>query len=384
MTFSSPIIALGAVLTFFTIPTVTQAKDLTIIMSPVMQQEQLQRDVSRSLTLVLDQVQPGERVLFIDGQALQIIADFNVPDKKAYAHPKAKLQANKTALAQLKRFSNNATSVPDDGVAGAIKLPQVLEFLGQNYPQSKDSDIIILGSPLYHDVTNTDWSMVGNKFADDDLFEANAAQSLFSTQGRAALLKGARIHWFTLDQSWESNSQYAYRIKRMWTLFIEGHGASLSTFSNDWATVTTRAASGAGALPHNFKPVARIPDPVPLHIVAKGLTEAELQAKEPNKRIEQETITSDTHLPIFERRVMASASSDVLNIPAKVEVGISWDCTACDLDLHVRPYKGAEVLSFSNKHPMKVSITRISPALPTRLMAMKPPASQRMSYQLKC
>jgi hypothetical protein len=55
-------------------------------------------------------------------------------------------------------------------------------------------------------------------------------------------------------------------------------------------------------------------------------------------------------LPIHERRLASHpASADTVRMATNVEVGITWNCGGCDVDLHVTPAPRAETLYFGRK-----------------------------------
>ncbi len=210
-----------------------------------------------------------------------------------------------------------------------MQVPQLLQFLGQNYGAFEDTDIIILASPIYVDFRDPDWGMANNQYPGDGHFSAAPHASPFSLFGRKGLLKNTRIHWAYPDQNWISSENYRINVTRVWTLLIEGYGAELSTFTGDMNTLWRRAAEGVKAPPHGYK----------------------LENVEKIETIQLvEELQSAERVSIYERDLSnVPPSKRVLRQASNVEIGISWNCEECDLDLHVRPHHGAEVLYFRNR-----------------------------------
>jgi hypothetical protein len=307
-----------------------QARRYIIVLSPMQNRTALEQDIKEVAGFLLTKTKSGDSALIIDGQLVQTIATFNIPDKPAYENPKAKMQINSTAFLALKRFSDNPMAIPEYAVSGAIKTPQILEFIGKNYGSFEDTDIIFIGSPIYADTLNDDWTMKGNRWANDGYFNVTPDKSVFSLAGRKNLLKGASVRW-KYDSSWISSEPYKYQVTRMWTLYIEGHGTELATFTGDFPTLWNGTVNRSKATPHNF--------------VRDMTQKLEIGIIQPESAERQ---------PIFERGISTTPPPlSELRQAKGVEIGISWDCQSCDIDLHVRPHNGADVLNFNKKRTIE-------------------------------
>lgn len=301
-----------------------QAKNFYIGLSPVLSHEAAARQTKEVLQFLTRNVQAGEQAVLFDAWDVRTIGTFSVPESAAYSSEKAKLQFNRALVGRLMDMSRADSPMLSSAVTGAVKLPQFLEFLGQNYAPLEDADILVLGSPIYVDLQSPQMSMTGGKFAGDGHFSAPPADTPFSVVGKENLLKGARVHVYIPDQGWAVNDSYAYMVKRMWTLFIEGQGGVLSSFTDDPQTFWQRAGSSATALPHTFK--------------------REETSKLETLVIEQK---ESSIKPIYERDLTTlPPSPETLRMAENVEIGISWTCQSCDIDLYVRPYNRAQVLYF--------------------------------------
>ena len=304
-------------------------KNYVIALSPMQGAEALHHQSTATLRFLLEQVKPGESALIVDGLHLKTIAQFAVKDNKAYDHPKAKMQLNQKAILALRQFAGKPVEVAEHGVTGVMQVPQLLQFLGNNYGPFEDTDIIILGSPIYVDAHNPDWGMIDNQYPGDGHFNAPPQSSPFSLQGRKGLLSNTRIHWAYPDERWITSDGYRVNVTRVWTLLMEGYGSQLATFTGDQSTVWRRAATGAKAPPHSYE----------LHSTTK-LETIQLVAQ----------VEDTQHVSIYERDLSDTPPLPrVMRQAHDVEIGISWNCEDCDLDLHVRPHHGAEVLYFGHR-----------------------------------
>jgi hypothetical protein len=109
----------------------------------------------------------------------------------------------------------------------------------------------------------------------------------------------------------------------------EGYGSKLSTFTGDLTTLWRRAATGALPAPHGFQ--REYPEKIE--------TIQLINLKQDSDRIS-----------IYERELTKTPpSKQALRQAQNVEIGISWSCEGCDIDLYVRPHHGADILSFSNR-----------------------------------
>ena len=302
-----------------------QARKFMIGISPALSENEAKAQTKELLQFLTQEIQPSEQALIFDAWSLQSIGTFSVPTNAAYNVEKAKLQANRSLVAKLMRRNRRYNASLTNTVKGAVKLPQFLQFLGENYGPLNDTDILILGSPIYLDIQNPQMSMTEGRLASDGHFTAPPSDTPFSIIGKENLLNGARIHIFIRNRNWAINDHYAYLVKRMWTLFIVGQGAVLSNFTSDAQTYWLRVSNNADALPHSFK----------RNELAGKLETLVIANKQKNT------------LPIYERDLTTTPPNpSALRMAEHVEIGISWNCSKCDFDLYVRPHNNAEVLYF--------------------------------------
>jgi hypothetical protein len=298
-----------------------QAKELVIGLSPLLEEKSAETQGKEILQFLTHSLEPGDKAMIFDAWNLQSLGTFAVPEGSAYRGEKARLNHNRALVAKLLQMGHEARPV---GISGGVKLPQFLQFLGQNYGPLENADIIILGSPLYIDPALPEQSMTGGKVPGDGYFSATPDKSPFSIKGKEKLLTGSRLHMGFSSRDLAPGSAHDYAVKRFWTLFIEGHGAVLSSFTGDKTTLWNRVKNQAGALPHDF--VRQETDKLEMMVI---------------------DLPKEGSFSIFERALSsARPDANLLSAAHDIEIGISWDCKSCDIDLHTRPAPHAKILNF--------------------------------------
>ncbi|VAW44559.1 hypothetical protein MNBD_GAMMA03-671 [hydrothermal vent metagenome] len=307
------------------------AKDIVIAISPY--DEVGEPVIYKAKAIVLIQFavtqQAGDRIIFIDGYNVQPIATIAIPEDKKYISAKARINVNRKAVAALLEFYANIIQPNREGhpsVNQAVKLPQLLRFAAQNYKSSQPLDVIILGSALYDD--QGEFSMAKGHFPSDGHLSQSRAVTPFGTKDVNGLFHGLRVHIRFKDKLLE-NDRLSYFIHRFWTLFIEQEkqGGELVSFSSS-KSVFERVKSGASAPEHNYE-----------LIKSDKLEMNQLQPIEVKKQSIFERSLSDTPL--------TKAS---INSASNLELGITWRCIKCDLDIYSSPFPNAPVLSYLNKN----------------------------------
>ncbi len=309
-----------------------QGRDMAIGLSPYVGADAAQRQVKSVLQFLTENLQPGDRALVFDAYNTRVLGTFTIPDNPAYRHPKARIQANRQMVAALLAFAKDARAPQAENeprVIGAIRFPQALAFIGENYPALQDADLIVLGSPIYDDPSDRQFTMHRQYIPQDDHLSHTRSATPFGIKGQSSLLAGRRVHLGYPDESWRLDDHHAYLIHRFWTLFIEGQGGKLSTFTGDIATLFERVKTNAPVPSHDYKratsgKLEMIPLR-PLTVVRKPLI--------------RERPLSDVRIAL-----------ETLRRAANVEVGITWECASCDLDLYAKSSPMATALSY---HDMK-------------------------------
>ncbi|MCP5246791.1 MAG: hypothetical protein H6937_12920, partial [Burkholderiales bacterium] len=300
-------------------------RDLIVALSPYYARDDARRH-SVALLKQLTELNQGSRVTLIDGYSLSIIGEFNIPDNPAYNNAKARLGVNREAVMALKRFADRAVAPGSAGhpsVPGAVRLPQFLRYVANNLNHSGKLDIIVLGSPFYDDPREAAFSMAGGRFPSDGHLFASQGKTPFGAAGQSGLLKNAVVHIGYGSDRIMQGERHAYFVRRFWTLYTQALGGKLGGFVADVPTLFRGVMGNAAPPAHDFKPVRS--NKLEMIILSPA---ADRQS-------------------IFERPVSETALPQAQIIRAdNVQVGISWACSQCDLDIYARPTPGAQVLYF--------------------------------------
>ena len=302
------------------------AKDLVVAFSPYETPEVLTTQIKHVLDLAAN-LEPGDKAVFIDGYALKTLGTFSVPDDPKYRHPKARVALNRNAVSALMRFKGDAVPTGRSGhpsVAAAVKLPQLLHFVGENFRSGEGPDVLVLGSVHYDDPQEPAFSMKDGKFPADGHLRASRGQTPFGAADTPGLLENVRVHIVHNDPF--NQDRLRYYTQRFWTLYVEAMSGELVSYGSDMPTVLSRIRNGAPANSHSFE-------------VQSDAAKVEMVQLTPPLAGQS----------IFERPLStrALAEHDLSRVDS-LEIGISWLCERCDIDLIAAPHPGGEALYFGN------------------------------------
>ncbi len=305
------------------------ARDMAIGLSPYLESSIAETQINSVLKFLAETLEPGDRCVLFDAYHVQTLGIFTVPDKAVYRQPKAKIQANRQAVGAMSQFARAAKKPHGENepsVIGAIRIPQALRFIGQDYPAMQDFDVILLGSPIYDDPKEQAFTMRLNHVPGDGHLTKARSVTPFGIKGQDSLLAKRRVHIAFLD-NWKQDDRHAYQVERFWALFVEGQGGQLSSFTHDLPALFQRVKSNAPSPKHDYK--VEITDKLEM-ILMRPPT------------VKQQT-------SIYERPISkASLPAGVLRQATHVEVGITWECGGCDLDLYGQRQPGATAIWFLN------------------------------------
>lgn len=320
-------VSLLLLLTLFGMANQAPARDMAIGLSPYQNADVAEKQIKSLVEFLAESLEPGDRCMLFDAYHVQTLGIFAVPDKAVYRQPKAKVQANRQVVAAMIQFARTAKRPDGDGepsVIGAIRIPQALRFIGQDYPVMQDSDVILLGSPLYDDPKDQPFSMRPNHIPGDGHLTKARNVTPYGIKGQDSLLAKRRVHIAFLD-NWKQDDHHSYFVQRFWTLFVEGQGGQLSSFTHDLPTLFQRVKSNAASPKHDYK----------------------VEATDKLEMILMRPPTIKRQTSIYERPVSTTPlPPGVLRQASRVEVGITWECGKCDLDLYGQREPGSTTIWF--------------------------------------
>jgi len=300
-----------------------QARELIIAVSPNMHADDAKTQATQVLQF-LTTLEPGDQAIVLDGFNLSTIGTFSVPPRSTYNSPRAKLGANQSFVGTLMQFAD-ASTLQSELSPGALRLPQLIRHIGANYAASQQIDVVILGSPFYEG--DNQFSMAGSRIPSDGHINSSRSETPYGTTDQPELLTNIRIHFGYGHEGMLESDRHHFYIQRFWTLYIEALNGSLATFTADQQMLFQRALRGVEPPMHNY--------------VLNETERLEMILLQPESQANSQSI--------YERQLSDQAfPNEHINQAEFVEIGISWDCQSCDIDLYALPYANAELLYFGN------------------------------------
>jgi hypothetical protein len=287
-------------------------------------------DVYRNLVRLLVEGLPLNSTLAVfDAYELKTVTRVIVPNLRVFESPKTRANQFAPAIRELKSFlaqDHPRTAKSSLNFDGAIRLPQFCDFLADNLPAAPGPlAVLLLGSPLYQDAKEPDFSMVDGYFPSDGHLQAPRERSVFGL--REATTPPLVVHWVYFGDPWVSEL-HKEKVTRFWTLYLERRGGQLVTFSGDLPTALQGFRQGPAGVAATAKRWAIDTD---------------------QTKIEMLRITRE--VPVTDWLTRDAGPESAPPVPATMtgpmRIGIRWSQNI-DLDLYAAPRRGAETLFFQH------------------------------------
>lgn len=305
---------------------VAQAREFVIAVSPFQSPEQSKSQATQVLEFLVT-LEPGDSATLLDGYELKTLGQFVIPTNAAYSAPRARLAANRPAVASFMAFAARATppvAAQAPRVPGALRLPQLLEFIASTLTPQAGTDILVLGSPIYDAPNDAAFSMVDERFPSDAHLQSSRSETIYGTRECPQSLRGLRVHVAYEATPSLRTEQYRHAVQRFWTLYVEQQlGGAMVTFTEDLPSVFRRVIGNAAAPVHNFK-------------------------RNDSHRVEMiRLIPPQNGSTIYDRPLSdRPLEPNDIQRAEHLEIGLSWNC-GCDLDLYAQAHTGARPLFFA-------------------------------------
>ncbi len=301
----------------------TAAREAVVGLSPNQEPAVLQEQVETVIQHLLQTVEAGEEVPFIDAANLRLIGTYAVPEGSAYDSPRAKLNANAPLLGAIRSFLSSAR--PNEANPGLIDLPGFLRFVGENYPAPDSADLIVIGSAIYQNPRAPRLDMADGAVPEDGYVSASVSTSPFGTRGLTGSLEGYDVYFGLTGENWIVSQSHAHYVERLWSISVDEHGGSLQFFDDDLATLFRQAGRDAPDRNHPTPMVST--DKLDVIVFHAGGT-GELPA-------------------YFSAPPEAEAAPEPIWRSARnVAIALTWDDLTVDLDLYVRPSPSSSVIFY--------------------------------------
>jgi hypothetical protein len=283
--------------------------------------------------LIVEDLPLNTRLEVYDAFNLKSITQVSIPNAKVFNSPKTRANQFALSIGEIRQFlarDNAKPSGAQPGFEGAIRLPQFCDFLAQDRPLH-DGDaklpLLLIGSPLYQDAREPDFSMVEGYFPSDGHLRASREQSVFGFNPGDGSAQGLLVYWAYFGDPWMSDL-HREKVARFWTLYIERRGGRLASFSADLATAVSAFSSESPGR----------------SAASNGWTADPLQTRPEMLRVSRSVklvdwLTGDA-LP-------ESSPPPPSQMVGPLKIGIRWK-ENIDLDLYATPRRDAETLFFQH------------------------------------
>lgn len=320
-----------ALLSFSSSPAAKPAgKHLVIGISPFLDKsvkDEVYRGIVRQ---IVEDLPLGSRLWIYDAYHVKTITQIEIPEVRAFQSSKTRANQFSRGIGEVREFlarEHVMPTAPRLNFRDAIQLPQFMDFVGSNLrgtTAGNELTVLLLGSPLYMDQKEPGFSMVEGYFPSDGHLSATREKSVFALESRVGSLTNVVVHFGYFGDPWVSEI-HKDKIARLWSLYLQGQGAQLATFTGDIPTVFAAAknpSQGSVAYRHSIDPK--------------------------QTKVEMLRITRDIGVADWiTRETVSGATAPPSRTVGPMKIGIRWK-GQIDLDLYARGRTDAEMLFFEN------------------------------------
>jgi hypothetical protein len=344
---NSILLALGLVVAHPQLSSGSAPQVLHVVMSRYYTPEDRQTASEAAVKLILKSPL-GTQLHFVDGSNLKGIADLSIPTDLVLADSvPARKRFSREALALLLRWFNRSASDTNASAfqgSAFVDIPRALELVSAN-PTSETEAILILGSPLYHSVSEPEFSFLPDRFPTDAHLYGDKSTSVFNVIEKRQRLRNRRVFWLYPSERLFASELYRDRVERFWALFVSYQQGTFAAFTADGTRVLRDVLSA------DVQPVRRdVVDPTQNKIEMlrvrrivpfRELTNAPGQITFP--------LAVSTNSNASERRTEQAVAQDLSQVSdEKTAIGIMWSTPGVDLDIYVWPNNTEKPLYFGN------------------------------------
>ncbi len=281
--------------------------------------------------LIVEGLPLGAKLEVYDAYNLKSITRLSIPNANVFNSPKTRANQFAGPIGEIKAFlaSEHKPSGPKPAFEGAIRLPQFCNFLSQERTAREESvklPLLLIGSPLYQDSQEPVFSMVDGYFPSDGHLRVSREESVFGFNSGDASAQRLLVYWVYFGDPWLSDL-HREKVSRFWSLYIEGRGGQMGSFSPDLATAMRAFGSEAPGTP----------------AAANGWVVDPLQ-----KTPEMVRATRNVQLVDWLTGDVVPETRPPSRFVGPLKIGIRWKDNI-DLDLYATPRPDAETLFF--EHP---------------------------------
>ena len=289
----------------------------------------------------------GDIVVLYDRSLNQLISHATIADASHSRHYASRINQTKPMIGDFVRYVAEQAKQQTNLEIRAPSIPtqffrEFSDSIRTLYP-NKQISVLLNGSPLQNDPREPSTSMRDGAYPNDESIVVDSFTGSWGTKDRKHTHNNITYH-FCYEDGYFLNSSHEEIVHRLWSLYLGEQGGSLSSFTADKDICFSRFLS-------NSKPNRKF------KLKAENKKAKMLSVKREQRKtvMIEEVNPPTTPLPALTGTGDTFLRSDVeINTqPArrtygKIQIGTTWGagCISCDLDLHVRPAAGADILSY--------------------------------------
>lgn len=280
--------------------------------------------------LVVEELPLGTSLWIYDAYNLRTITQVEIPNVRAFQSSKTRANQFSRPIGELKEFlarEHEKPVAPRLTLNEAVRFPQLMDFIASNLFTGQGAGpitVLVLGNPLYMDPKEPGFSMVDGYFPSDAHLTATRDKSVYGLESRGKALENIAVHFGYFGDPWVSEV-HREKISRFWTLYLQGQGAQLVTFTGDLPTVFAATRN-------------------PL----RTDTPSRHQIDSAQTKLEMLRITRDVGVADWiTREDLDGATTPPSRTFGPMKIGIRWK-GEIDLDLYARGARDSEMLFFEH------------------------------------
>lgn len=211
-----------------------KAADAVIAVSPALSVEDREDLQRRLLLYFLQEAEPEDRFLILNGMTGNIEAEVEIPQLKIDT-ARTRQRAMRETLDPLLRFFKKPMSgaLSGTGTLNTHKVVSAMERL-------RVSSLLLIGSPIHRDLRNPsqswyqeDGTEKGYWFPSDGVFFTELGGSPWSVAAGRQRLSGIDVHWLIKGDMSDQGDSYIEKLKRFYGLYIGLEEGRLVSFLDD-------------------------------------------------------------------------------------------------------------------------------------------------------
>lgn len=355
---------------------------LNLVFSPWVAPAQREKQQGQVRSFLLRQAPAGVHVKLWDGWTAEMLGEAVVPALR-YDNAAARAQNRDMSrlLAALNKWGEASQGSENELVGtGALRAPELLQEISGDRAVGTNT-IVLIGSPIYCNVTEPSFSMTEGRYPSDGHLKCTLTESVYGVAQKQGRLNQVTVHWVIPNLAVWQNELHEQAVTRFWALFVQAQSGKLATFSADLPRVLQRALQTDltpilsvqpepsdekptmhSAIPRTvpnwlvqilIPPPAATPPPDVLPVQPPSVQAPTAPAPEPapSPALVVQAPVVPPPAPVVGKQTpplpTPAISLPMTLVSSKAGIGIAWSAKGVDLDLYVRAFPRASELYYN-------------------------------------